>query len=92
MTQSVPNLCVSRKVFLKHQANRYTVCGAIQDMHWHNIWSAGNPVEILNVHLLLQVGRFVPTKVIRLRNKDKPWFDDHQCNHAFGLNQEVHLR
>ena len=26
-----------------------------------------------------------------MHNKDKPWFDD-QCRHAFGLNQEAHLR
>ena len=37
------------------------------------------------------VGRFGPTKVIRVRNKDKPWFDD-QCRHVFGLKQEAHLR
>ena len=29
MAQAVPNLCVSRKVFLKHQGNWNTVCGAI---------------------------------------------------------------
>ena len=28
--------------------------------------------------------------VIRVRNKDKPLFDD-QCRHAFGLKQEAHL-
>ena len=28
MAQAVPNLCVSRKVFLKHQGNWNTVCGA----------------------------------------------------------------
>ena len=32
MAQAVPNLCVSRKVFLKHQVNWNTVCGAIQDL------------------------------------------------------------
>ena len=70
MAQAVPNLCVSRKVFLKHQVNWNTVCGAIQDLPWCNIWSAANPVEVLNEHLFLLVGRFVPTKIIRLRNKD----------------------
>ena len=40
---------------------------------------------------MLLVGRFVPTKVSRVRNKDKPWLDD-QCRHAFGLKQEAHLR
>ena len=29
--------------------------------------------------------------VIRVRNKDKSWYDD-QCRHAFGLKQEAHLR
>ena len=91
MAQAVPNLCVRRKVFLKHPVNWNTVCGAILDLLWHNIWSANNPVEVLNQHLLLLVGRFVPTKVIRVRNKDKPWFDD-QCRHAFGIKQEAHLR
>ena len=29
MAQAVPNLCVSRKLFLKHQVNWNTVCGII---------------------------------------------------------------
>ena len=32
MAQAVPNLCVSRKVFLKHQVNWNTVNSAIQDL------------------------------------------------------------
>ena len=42
-------------------------------------------------NLSLLVGRYVPTKVICVCNKDEPWFDD-QCRHAFGLKQEAHLR
>ena len=85
MAQAVPNLCVSRKVLIKHQVvNWNTVCGAMQDLPWHNIWSADNPVEVLNEHLLLLlVGRFIPTKIIRGRNKGR---------HAFGLKQEAYLR
>ena len=45
----------------------------------------------MNENLSLLVGRYVPTKVIRVCNKDKPWFDD-QCRYAFGLKQEAHLR
>ena len=63
----------------------------MQDLRWSDIWSADNPVEVLHEHLLLLVGRTVLTKVIRLRNNDKPWFDD-QCRHDFGLKQEAHLR
>ena len=90
MTQAISNLCVSRQVFLKHQVNWNTVCGAIWDLPWHNIWLSDNSVAVLNEHLSLPVGRYVPTKVIRVRNKDKPWLDD-QFRHAFGLKQEVHL-
>ena len=68
-----------------------TVRGAMQDLRWSNIWSADNPVKVLNEHLLLLVGCFVPTKVIRVCNKSKRWFDN-QCRHAFGLMQKDHLR
>ena len=43
---AVPNLCVSRKVFLKHQVNWNTVCGATQELPWHIIWLSDNPVEV----------------------------------------------
>ena len=91
MAQAVPNLCVSRKVFLINQVNWDTVGSAIRELPWRNIWLSDNPVEVLNEYLSLLVGCYVLTKVIRVRNKDKPWFDD-QCRHAFGLKQEAHLR
>ena len=47
MAQAIQNLCVSRKVFLKHQANWNTVCGTIQDPPRRNIWSADNHVTVL---------------------------------------------
>ena len=55
MAQAVPDLCVSRKVFLKHQINWNTVCGVMRVLPWRNIWSADNSVEVLNDHLLLLV-------------------------------------
>ena len=47
--------------------------------------------RFFNLHLSLLVGRYVPTKIIRVRNKDKPWFDD-LCRRAFDIKQEAHLR
>ena len=76
MAQAVPNLCVSWKVFLKHKVNWNAICGAILELPWHNIWLSDNHVEVLNEYLSLLVGRYVPTKVIRVCNKAKPWFDD----------------
>ena len=91
MAQAVLNLCVSRKVFLKHQVNYSTVFGAIRDLPWHNIWLGDNPFEVLNEHLSLLVGRYVPTKVIRVRNKENPWFYDKR-RRGFSLKLEAHLR
>ena len=91
MAQAVPNLHVSRKIFLKHQVNLNNACGAIRELPWRNIWLSDNPFKVLNEHLFLLVGRYVPTKVIRVRNKDKSWFDD-QCRHTFDRKQETHLR
>ena len=68
--------CVSRKVLLKHWVKWTALCDATCELPWHSIWSADYPVEILNVHLSLLAERFVPTKVIRVHNKDKPWFND----------------
>ena len=51
MAQAVPNLYVSREVLMKHLVNWSTICGAMQDQPWHNIWLADNPVEVLNEHL-----------------------------------------
>ena len=43
------------------------------------------------MHLSLLGERFVPTKVIRVRNKDKPWFND-DCRLAFDIKQGTHLQ
>ena len=75
MALTVHNLSVSTEIFLKHKVNWNTVCGAIHDLPWYNIWSPGNYVEDLNEHLSLLVIHCVSTKVIRVHNKDKPGFD-----------------
>ena len=66
MALAVLNMCVRTKVFLKHQVNWNTVCGAIQDLPWRNISSADNPVEVLNEHLSLLVRSSVCVTRIRL--------------------------
>ena len=87
MAQVIPNLCVRRKIFLKHQVYWNTICSAIQDLPWRHIWSADNPVEVLNEYLLLLLERYVPT-VIRVRNEDKPWVYDH-CTHPLASSRRL---
>ena len=48
MAQAVTNLCVSRKVFLKHQVNWNTVCGAIRELPWRNMY-ANVPTKVVRV-------------------------------------------
>ena len=71
MAQAVLNLCVSRKVFLKYQFNWNTVWGAIYriEVPRSKIWFADNPVEVLNEYMSLLVGRYVPTRVIRIATR-----------------------
>ena len=61
MAEAIPNMSVSRNVFLNYQSNSNTVRGAIQDMLWRNIWFAYNPLEVLNEHPSLLVGYYIPT-------------------------------
>ena len=46
MAQAVPNMCASRKVFLKHQVNWNSVCSAIRELPWRNFGLSDNPVEV----------------------------------------------
>ena len=91
MTQAVGNLRVRSKVFLKHQVKWNTIWGAIRDMSWLNIWLADNTVDVLNEHLSLLVGRYLPIKVIHVRIKELAWLMINE-GLAFGLKQEAHLR
>ena len=45
MALDIPNVCVSRKVLLKHGANWTAVCDAIGELPWRSIWSAENTVK-----------------------------------------------
>ena len=91
MAQAIRNVCVSRRVLLKHRLNWTALCDVIGVLPWRSIWSADNQVQRLNVLLSLLVESFVPTMVIRVRNKDKLWFND-DCRLAFDIKQGAHLR
>ena len=55
MAQAVTNVCVSMKVFLKHQVNWNTVCGEKRELPWRNICLSDIPVEVLNEHISMLV-------------------------------------
>ena len=45
MARALPNLCVGRRVLLKHRVNSFAVCDALGVLPWRSIWRADNPVE-----------------------------------------------
>ena len=51
---------------------RWPFCGAIQDLPWHNIWPANNPVLVLNEYLLLLIGCFVAAGWMFCSNQGHP--------------------
>ena len=63
----------------------------MQDLLWRNIWSADNPVEVLNEHLSLLVGRMYRPRssVYRIRINLGLTI---KCRSAFDLKPEAHLR
>ena len=89
MAQAIPNLCVSRRVLLKHRVNWTAVGDAICVLPWRSIWSADNQVERLNVHLSLLVERFVPTKAIRMCNKDNLGLVMTACLHSTSSRRHI---
>ena len=74
----------------KQKVNWKTVCGAIQHLPRRNIWSADNPVEVFNEHLLLLVGSLVLTKSAMCATRISLGL--MICKHALGLKQEAHIR
>ena len=64
---------------------QYTTCPGVT----FDLLTNYNPDEVFNEHLSQL--RNVPTKVIRVRNKDQPC-SDNQCKRPFGLKQKAHLR
>ena len=71
---------------MKYQVNKNSSSGAVEHLLAQNIWSADSPLEVLNEHLSMLVGRYVPTKVLHVHNQDK-------CRlGVFDIKWEAHLR
>ena len=95
MALAIPNLCVSNKVFLKHQVNWKTVSGAIQDLPWRDIWFVDNLVEVPSSVWMelcpcwLDVMHQLRSSVCATRINQGQMIN---AGMLFGLKQEAHLR
>ena len=87
--QEIPQFTIQKKIYLKHRTNWDSVRAAIRCLLWSQIFRAPDPVQELNHHLTQVINRFVPTRTLRIRSNDKPWFDV-RCRTAFDAKQTAY--
>ena len=87
----VPQFCVSRLVHQKSRIQWDALEQDVQSIPWSAILRSENPVRELNGQLQTIVAARIPTVTIRVRNNDKPWFDEN-CRRAFDAKQTAFLR
>ena len=86
---SVPDVTISRKVFLKSRADWNGVNSDMTGLIWKDVFGAESPIEALNKKLLEISERRIPTRTIRSRLRDKVWFND-DCRRAQRNKQEAY--
>ena len=79
---NIPNITISRHVFFKSKANWDNIRDDLLNLQWRNVFNAPCPVSSLNVALLDIISRRIPSKVIKNKINDKPWFNE-ECQQAF---------
>ena len=85
----VPNVQLTRKVFLKSRVDWHRVIDDVEGITWSNIYNAPDPIIELNNVLVNIIERRVPTKNITCKLKDKAWFNA-DCLRAFNDKQNAY--
>ena len=87
----VPDVCVCRTVYLKTRVDWLGVLSDLRCLDWHSMYVSDAPIEMLEaaVHEIIEAR--VPRVNMRLRNRDRPWFDD-ACRRAFDHKQACYHR
>ena len=86
---TIPDITISRQVYLKSRVNWDNVCMDVDRIHWNTIFKSNDPVLALNTCLLEILHRRVPSKIIKSRIKDKAWFDN-DCRRAYDDKQAAY--
>ena len=89
LDQVVPDISFSKKVYLKSRADWTGICNDLIALHWSDIYRSQNVIECLNDQLGSIIERRIPSKILRFRIKDKPWFNA-DCKLAYQLKQEAY--
>ena len=89
--QRVPEFTIRREVLLKSRADWDAIASDISSLPWGDIRRAPDPGSEMDRYVSGIVRSHVPSRVITVRSRDKPWFDD-SCRRAYQLKQEAYKR
>ena len=89
VVQNISNITISKKVYIKSRANWDTISGDIANISWPQIFNDNDPASRLNSILVDIIDRRIPSRILRHRQKDKPWFND-TCQRAYDDKQEAY--
>ena len=89
LDQVVPDVRFTRKVYLKSRADWNGIRTDLTELNWSGIYRSQNVIECLNNHLDTIMERRIPSKILKFRLKDKPWFNA-DCKFAYHQKQEAY--
>lgn len=85
----VPDITISRQVYLKSRVNWDNVCMDVDRIQWNTIFRSNDPILALHNCLLDILRRRVPSKIIKSRIRDKAWFNE-DCKRAYDDKQAAY--
>ena len=86
--QRTPDITIRKEVFLKSRVDWDAVTTSVKALPWREIRSSMDPGACLDRYFSEIVQQHVPTRVILVRSRDAPWFDD-ACRRAYQMKQEA---
>ena len=87
--QVVPEVCSSRKIYLKSQGNWDGILRDLSQLNWSHYYHQDDPIEPLSNIIVEILDRRIPSRVVTFCNKDKAWFNN-DCKRAYLEKQEAY--
>ena len=89
VVQSISNITISQKVYIKSQANWDAITADLTRICWSQIYNDNDPISVLNSALIDIIDRRIPSRIIKHRARDRPWFNG-ECQRAYDCKQEAY--
>ena len=91
LNSPVPDFTISKRVHLMSRANWDAITAEVHSINWREIVTHASPADQFNSAVSTIISRFVPSKVIKLRSRDRPWFNEN-CRAAYHRKQTAFHR